>query len=114
MSTQIIFQVRVFHQAAYTIGNNSSITLLPRSGHLVSDIPEIKPQAKVSDIMNGLKKKLADNKMYFCPSMSLVNVKLAQDQSKPNMTNNAALFVADKSKRYFQRDYFSHYPNNHH
>lgn len=93
--------MRVANQAAYTVGRHCNITLLPRSGHVVSEIHQFKQNAKVSDIMGGLKSDLSENRdssqVYFCPSMSLLHVNMLQDQSKSNPMKSAALIISDKS-----------------
>lgn len=90
------------NQAAYKIGKKGALTLLPRSGFLVSELSTVTQSAKVSDIANGLKNEIAEtqnkNHVYFCPSMSLIDVQVLQDQSKSVVANSAALIVSDKSK----------------
>lgn len=97
-----ICQGRVLNQAAYTIGKKASITLLPRSGHLVSELSQVKPASKLTDIISGLKPEVLENRdksqVYFCPNMTLINVQILQDQSKSCVTKSAALILSDKSK----------------
>ena len=91
-------------QAAFTVGKQNNVTILPRNGDVISELPNLKgaPTEKVSDVVKVLKSEIEEAKettsTFFCPGMSLIEVKMLQDQTKSNAIRKSTILISDKSK----------------